>query len=79
MPDEYLTCPNDGQRLVEHEEDEGMVECLLCEYVCQNFLKYPVAEIYVWSTGERYLKNFLTGERVSSEEAPEVGLEVGHD
>lgn len=63
-PGERLICPNHGDeavRLVECEDEEDTVECPLCEYACQNFLKYPVAQV-TNRNGEQYLKNVLTGE-----------------
>ena len=51
-------------RLVEVEDEDDAMEYLRCEFVCPNFLKDPIAEIYNHSTGERYLKNVWTGERV---------------
>lgn len=65
-PEDYLTCPNHGDervRLVESTESDDTVECLRCDYTCQNFLKYPVAEV-TNLRGERYLKDVLTGEIV---------------
>lgn len=63
---EYMTCPNHGDEIVrlhEVEDEDDAMECLRCDFVCPNFLKNPIAEIYNHSTGERYLKNVWTGER----------------
>ena len=72
-PEDYLTCPNHGEqivRLVVQDQDaDWMVECLLCGYQYQNFLKYPVAEVHNRTTGQTYLKNVLTGEVVAPEDA----------
>ena len=62
----YLTCPMHGEehpRLVEAEDDDSMVECLRCDYVFQNVLKYPIVQVVNTATGEKYSKNALTGER----------------
>ena len=77
MPEfEYLVCPNhpgEVVRLVEVEDDE-FVECLRCEEVYINWLKYPVQQVYNHTTGEYYLKNVLTGEIVGPDGEPrEVG------
>ena len=64
--DDYLICPNHGEaqvRLVEMEDDDTLVECLRCEFVCQNFIKDPIAMVYNHTTGEKYLKNVWTGEK----------------
>ena len=61
---EYLVCPNHGEeivRLVEMEDEDERVECLRCEEVYPNLLKYPVQQVHNRSTGEMYLKNVLTG------------------
>ena len=65
----YLVCPDcvgppEQRRLVAHEEHDDAVECLRCGYECQDFIKDPVASIYNHTTGEWYLKNVWTGERV---------------
>ena len=68
--DEYLVCPHHGKdrvRLVVQLEFDWMVECLRCGYQCQNFLKYPVAEVFNSTTRQTYLKNVLTGEIVEPE------------
>ena len=65
--DEYLTCPNHGGetvRLVETEDDDGMVECLRCEYVFQNILKYPVVQLHKMGSSDVIYRNMLTGEYV---------------
>ena len=62
---EYLVCPNHGEeivRLVEMENKDEWVECLRCEEIYPNLLKYPVQQVHNRSTGEMYLKNVLTGE-----------------
>ena len=51
--------------LVEVEDGDSLVECLRCEYVCQNFLKSPVTEVWNHRNRTKYLKNVLTGEIVS--------------
>ena len=72
-PEEYLTCPNHGEQIVrlaiQDQDADWMVECPLCGYQCQNFLKYPVAEVHKRTTGETYLRNVLTGELVAPEAA----------
>ena len=70
--DEYLTCPNHGDeiaRLVETEDDDGMMECLRCDYVFQNILKYPVVQLHKLGSTDIVYKNMLTGEYV----APQSG------
>ena len=67
--DEHLVCPNhpgEVVRLVEVEGDDEWVECLLCEEVYPNLLRYPVQQVHNRSAGEFYLKNMLTGEIVGS-------------
>ena len=56
--------PSARRYLVECEDDDSVVECLMdgCGYTCQNFIKYPIAEVHNFTTGETYLKNVLTGE-----------------
>lgn len=65
---EYIICPNKEHSTVtqmwEDSKDDSMAVCPDCNYTCQSFLKYPVAEIYSHTSGELYLKNVLTGERV---------------
>ena len=65
--DEHLICPNHGGeivRLVETENDDGMVECLRCDYVFQNILKYPVVQLHKLGSTDIVYKNMLTGEYV---------------
>lgn len=62
---QYLICPNDRERLVEHGDDDSTAVCPRCGYNCQNFLKYPVAQTFDISTGEIYSVNVLTGEKVT--------------
>ena len=65
--DVYLTCPHHGGetvRLVETEDDDGMVECLRCDYVFQNILKYPVVELHKLGSADVVYRNMLTGEYV---------------
>ena len=72
--EEYLVCPNHGKetvRLVESQEDDEWVECLRCEEVYPNVLKYPVQQVHNRRTGKSYLKNVLTGEVVDTEERAE--------
>ncbi len=66
---ERLICPNHPQNpgdqlfyMVETSDDDSLVICPRCDYACQNFLKYPTAEIYNRSSREFYIKNMLTGE-----------------
>ena len=64
---EYLTCPNHGERKVrlwEDPDDDSVAMCPDCNYACQNFLRYPIAEVHNHRTGERYLRDMLTGEVV---------------
>ena len=69
-----LICPNHPTEppsarryLYEMEDDDATVECLSdgCDYACQNFVKYPVAQVVEFSTGKIRLKNVMTGEYLS--------------
>ena len=76
---EHLVCPNhpgEVVRLVEVEDDEW-VECLRCEEVYPNLLRYPVQQVYNHTTGEFYLKNILTGEIVGP--GGDAEEEAAHD
>ena len=62
-----LVCSNHpkGKRFYLVETDGGTrVRCPECHGEWPNFLKYPVQEIVDLNTGEIYLKDLLTGERV---------------
>lgn len=62
-----LVCPNHGDSTVYLEEmpgDDGRVYCPSCGYDCQNFIKYPVAQVTDLRTGELSYRNVLTGEKV---------------
>ena len=78
MTDDRLVCPNHGDErsyLVEVRDDDSLAECPRCQYVCQNFLKYPVAEVWNRTDGTKYLKNMLTSEIVSDpvpQESPPI-------
>ena len=60
----HLICPNcsDKRRLVEDETDETEMECLFCNYRCQNYLKYPLAQVVKRGTCEIVFQNVFTGE-----------------
>ena len=70
--DTYLVCPNHGDehpRMVETEDDDGMVECLRCDSVFQNILKYPVVQLHKLGSAEVVYRNMLTGEQVDEDTA----------
>ena len=70
--DTYLVCPNHGDehpRMVETENDDGMVECLRCDHVFQNILKYPVVQLHKLGKAEPVYRNLLTGEEVDEDTA----------
>ena len=72
--EEFLVCPNRGEeivRLVEVEDDDEWVECLRCEEVYPNVLRYPVQLVHTTTTGRSYLKNVLTGEIIEPGEEDE--------
>ena len=50
--------------LGELPDNDRVVRCPECGEEWQNFIKYPEALIHDSSTGEIFLKNVLTGERV---------------
>ena len=45
--------------------DDGTVKCPECGEEWQNFIKYPEALVHDFSTGETFMRNVLTGERVT--------------
>ena len=55
--------------MVETEDDDGMVECLRCDYVFQNILKYPVVQLRKLGSAEVVYRNILTGEQVDEDTA----------
>ena len=51
--------------LEELPDNDAPVRCPECGEEWQNFIKYPEALVHDFSTGETFMKNVLTGERVS--------------
>ena len=69
MAENRLVCPDhkgkdEKHYLEELDRDDSIVVCPDCGYNCQNFIKYPEVEVMNLATGETYMKNVLTGERV---------------
>ena len=62
-----LVCSNHPgeQRIYLVESHNGdRVQCPECKGEWPNFLKYPMQEVLDTNTGELFLKNVITGERV---------------
>ena len=62
---QHLICPLHkprNPRMVE-TMNGTRVRCPECGNEWQNFLKYPVAELFDCQTGETFRQNVLTGER----------------
>ena len=68
MLENRLVCSrHPGEKLHYLEElpdNDQMVRCPECGEEWQNFVKYPEALVHDFSTGEIFLQNVLTGERV---------------
>ncbi len=57
--------PDEGPFYLEElPNDDSIVKCPECGDEWQNFIKYPVAQVHNSQTGEIYMQNVLTGERV---------------
>ena len=69
MAEKRLVCakhPGEGPHYLEELPDnDRLVRCPECGEEWQNFIKYPVATVHDFSTGEIFSKNVLTGERVN--------------
>ena len=67
--DKRLVCPNHQGRRVYLEKtrpDSDRVHCPECGETWPDYLAHPIAEVVDLNTGEIYLQNVLTGERVQT-------------
>ena len=64
----HLICPNHGEeriRLEEDPQDDSIARCPNCRFACQNYIKYPVAQVMDTATGKPVMRNILTNEQVN--------------